>query len=136
MSHRQRWLILFLLRNICTLKGQLMLEATTVGANSLHSHPRAGVCKEIIELFVSQDIGTYCRFVQQDGWFNIEPSTPEKLFSWNHVHGGYFKRFSTDLATWRNRDYEDFCRILRSPELFTEICSDNIRIYKHRDHSV
>ncbi len=112
-----------------------MSEAITAGTNALLTHPRGGMCKEMIELFVSQGIGAYCRFAHQGGGFNIERTTKEKLFSWNLTHGGYFRRFSTEFSVWRNRDCDALCRLLKSPEFFAEICIDNIRIFKHRDFS-
>ncbi len=113
-----------------------MSEAMTSQGATLPAHPRAEICRETIELFMSHGIGAHCRFVQRGGWFTTELTTKDKLFSWNQDHGGYFKRYSTDLDSWQYRDYDDFCRIMRSPELYAEICTDNIRIYKHRDHSV
>ena len=126
----------FVSTNICTLKGNLMSEDAITGTITHPEHPRARTYKELIELFVSHKIGSLCRFAQEGGWFTIERTTTEKLFSWNLLHGGYFRRFSTDFSLWRNRDYDDFSRLLRSPEFYVEICSDNIRIYKHRDFSV
>ncbi len=99
-------------------------------------HPREGMCKELFGFFVRHNIGAYCRFAHDGGGFILELTTLEKLFSWNLTHGGYFRRFSKDLSTWRNVDYDNFCRQLKSPEFYAEICTDNIRIYKHRDFSV
>ena len=135
MSHRNRWLILFSLITIRTLKGNLMSEDAISGTTRLSEHPRAGTCKELIGCFLNHKTGSLCRFMQESGWFNVERTTTEKLFSWNHAHGGYFRRFSTDISQWRNRDYDDFFRLLKSPEFYVEICTDNIRIYKHRDFS-
>lgn len=113
-----------------------MSESMTLGATTLPTHPRTGMCKELLELFMSRSIGAYCRFVRDGRRFIIEPTTSEKLFSWNLMHGGYFRRFSRDMSIWKYTDYDAFCRQLRSPELYAEICSDNIRIYKHRDFPV
>ena len=126
----------FVSTNICTLKGNLMSEDAIMGAITTPKHPRAVTYKDLIDLFVSHKICSLCRFVQAGGWFDIELTTKEKLFSWNILHGGYFRRFSTDFSLWRNRDYDDFSQLLRSPEFYVEICSGNIRIYKHRDFSV
>lgn len=100
------------------------------------THPRQGMCKELLEQFMSHGIGAYCRFTQDGRGFIIELSSIEKLFSWNLTHGGYFRRFSSEIRIWRNSDFDAFARQLRSPEFFAEICPDNIRIYKHRDFLV
>ena len=113
-----------------------MSEDAVTGTTTTLEHPCAKKYNELIDNLVSYKIDSICRFTQVGGRFNVELSTREKLFSWKLAHGGYFKRFSADLRTWNNRDYDAFCRQLSSPEFYVEICGDNIRIYKHRDFSV
>ena len=114
-----------------------MIEAILNDSKELLTHPREKY-KECMAYLRKPNLGLgrLRRFVRMPGGDIIIESIPvEKLVGWNHLHGGYFRRFPLELTKWEKGDFDAFKRLLPSPEFLFEVEEESIRIYKHRDFS-
>jgi hypothetical protein len=79
-------------------------------------HPSPFLEWLIGELRSREGSGLY--FVERRPHQQVTKGKPGDFVEWQRRHGHGFRRYSTNVATWTNRDAQKFAILERAPEAF------------------